>query len=101
MNMYDDELQYLDSLELELSQQEDDDLKEIENLMKNHSSGQELSSKVWSTIKQEALDSVEQIIGLDDRGSRRKRPTRSLSVMRRHTSTSCSVARTPSADRAT
>ena len=68
MNMYDNELQYLGSLELELSQEEENDLKEIDNLIKNHSGGQELSSKVWSTIKQAALDSVEQIVGLDDRG---------------------------------
>lgn len=57
----------LDNLDLELSQQEKEDLKEIDNLLKNNA-GENLSSKVWGTIKQAAIDSVEQMIGLDDRG---------------------------------
>ena len=57
----------LDDLDLELSQQEEDDLKEIDNLLKNNA-GKNLSSKIWVTIKQAAIDSVEQMIGLDDRG---------------------------------
>lgn len=65
--MKNEDLQFLDDLELELSQQEEDDLKEIENLLKNNAS-HDMSSKVWGTIKDAALDSVEQIIGLEDRG---------------------------------
>lgn len=65
--MNNENLENLDYLDLELSQQEEEDLKEIDNLLKN-GSRQQMSSKVWSTIKQAALDSVEQMIGLDERG---------------------------------
>ncbi len=58
---------YFDSLELELSQQEEEDLKEIDDLLKK-GAGQNMSSKIWETIKEAAIDSAEQIIGLDKRG---------------------------------
>ena len=59
--------QNLDDLELELSQQEQEELKEIDELLQNGTK-EKLGPKVWETIKQAAIDSVEQIIGLDDRG---------------------------------
>lgn len=61
-------LSQLDKFEIELSEQEQKDLDELNRLLQNHTQQENLSTEIWGTIKQAALDSVEQIIGLDDRG---------------------------------
>ncbi|MBR1521081.1 MAG: hypothetical protein IJ635_07565 [Bacteroidaceae bacterium] len=60
-------LQQIDNFDLYLSEQEEKDLQEIDKLF-SETPPKNLASEIWSTIKTAALDSVEQIIGLDDRG---------------------------------
>lgn len=61
-------LSQLDQFEIELSQSEQKDLDELNNLLKNRLQQEDLSIDIWNTIKQAAEDSIEQIIGLSDRG---------------------------------
>lgn len=58
----------LDEYKIELSLEEQKDLDELNNLLKNRSHQNDLSSEIWDTIKKATIDSVEQIVGLSDRG---------------------------------
>lgn len=58
----------LNDFEIELSAQEQRDLDDLAELLQNKGQQQNLSAEIWSTIKTAALDSIEQIIGLNDRG---------------------------------
>lgn len=61
-------LSLLDEFEIELSIQEQKDLDDLSKLLQNRKQQENLSTEIWSTIQKAALDSVEQIIGLSDRG---------------------------------
>lgn len=61
-------LSQLDNFEIELSVQEQKDLDDLNKLLQNRKQQENLSAEIWSTIKKAAADSVEQIIGLSDRG---------------------------------
>lgn len=61
-------LSLLDEFEIELSAQEKKDLDELNKLLQNRKQQENLSSEIWETISKAAIDSVEQIIGLSDRG---------------------------------
>ena len=65
LNQY---LSQLDELEIELSEQERKDLDDLNKLLENHQHQEKLSTEIWNTIQEAAIDSIEQIIGLDDRG---------------------------------
>ena len=67
-NIINDYISQLDDFEIELSEQEQKDFDELSKLLQNRSEQEDLSSKIWSTIKKATIDSVEQIIGLSDRG---------------------------------
>lgn len=58
----------LENFEIELSKQEQDDLDELNNIMQNCKRQEKLSVEIWNTIEQAAIISIEQIIGLEDRG---------------------------------
>ena len=61
-------LSQLDEFEIELSAQERTDLDELNKLLQNRTQQENLSTEIWGTIKKAAVDSIEQIIGLSDRG---------------------------------
>ena len=61
-------LSQLDEFEIELSEQEKTDLDELNKLLQNRTQQENLSTEIWGTIKKAAVDSIEQIIGLSDRG---------------------------------
>lgn len=61
-------LSQLDEFEIELSEQEQTDLDELNKLLQNRTQQDNLSTEIWGTIKKAAVDSIEQIIGLSDRG---------------------------------
>jgi len=61
-------LAQLDKFEIELSSQEKKDLDDLNKLLQNRKQQENLSTEIWSTIKKATIDSVEQIIGLSDRG---------------------------------
>ena len=61
-------LSQLDEFEIELSAQEQTDLDELNKLLQNRTQQENLSTEIWGTIKKAAIDSIEQIIGLSDRG---------------------------------
>lgn len=61
-------LSQLDEFEIELSEQEQTDLDELNKLLQNRTQQENLSTEIWGTIKKAAVDSIEQIIGLSDRG---------------------------------
>ena len=61
-------LTQLDEFEIELSAQEQLDLDELNKLLQNRTQQEKLSTEIWGTIKKTAIDSIEQIIGLSDRG---------------------------------
>ncbi|MDE5788633.1 MAG: hypothetical protein K2H79_08885, partial [Bacteroidaceae bacterium] len=63
-----DYLSQLDELEIKLSEQEQKDLSELNNLLQNNKQQENLSTKIWDTIQYAAIDSIEQIIGLSGRG---------------------------------
>lgn len=63
-----DYLSELDEFEIELSVQEQKELDELNELLQNRKQQENLSTEIWGTIKKAAKDSVEQIIGLSDRG---------------------------------
>lgn len=63
-----DYLHQLDSFEIELSEQEKKDLDELNNLIQNRKDRNDLSTDIWNTIQKAAIDSIEQIVGLSDRG---------------------------------
>lgn len=63
-----DYLHQLDNFEIELSEQEQNDLDELNKLIQNRKDQNDLSTDIWNTIQKAAIDSVEQIIGLSDRG---------------------------------
>lgn len=65
LNQY---LSQLDELEIELSEQERKDFDDLNKLLENHQHQEKLSTEIWNTIQEAAIDSIEQIIGLDDRG---------------------------------
>ena len=60
-------LKQIENFEIELNEQELQDLRDLNELQKQMN-GADLSAEIWGTIKQAALDSVEQMIGLDFRG---------------------------------
>ena len=62
-----DYLSELDEFEIELSVQEQKELDELNELLQNRTQQTNLSTEIWSTIKKAAIDSAEQIIGLNDR----------------------------------
>ena len=61
-------LSHLDEFEIELSVQEQTDLDELNKLIQNRTQQENLSTEIWGTIKKATVDSVEQIIGLNNRG---------------------------------
>ena len=61
-------LSQLDEFEIELSAQEQTDLDELNKLLQNQTQQENLSTEIWGTIKKAALDSIEQVVGLSDRG---------------------------------
>ena len=61
-------LSQLDEFEIELSEQEQTDLDELNKLLQNRTQQENLSTEIWGTIEKAAIDSIEQIIGLSDRG---------------------------------
>lgn len=63
-----DYLHQLDSFEIELSAQEQNDLDELNRLIQNRKEQSDLSTDIWETIQKAAIDSIEQIVGLSDRG---------------------------------
>ena len=65
LNQY---ISQLDELEIELSEQERKDFDDLNKLLENHQHQEKLSTEIWNTIQEAAIDSIEQIIGLDDRG---------------------------------
>lgn len=67
-NTINDYLSFLNDFEIELSEEEQQDLDELNNLLKNHKQQNNLTTDIWNTIKQATIDSVEQIVGLSDRG---------------------------------
>ena len=67
-NYISDYLSQLNEFELELSAQEQKDLDELNELLQNRTRQEDLSTEIWDTIKKAVEDSVEQIIGLNDRG---------------------------------
>lgn len=63
-----EQLSQLDEFEIDLTQQEKKDLDELVQLLENQKQQQDLSKEIWSTIQKATLDSIEQIVGLSDRG---------------------------------
>lgn len=63
-----EQLSQLEDFEIELTQQEQRDLDELVQLLENQKKQQDLSKEIWSTIQRATIDSVEQIVGLSDRG---------------------------------
>lgn len=63
-----DYISQLDEFEIEISEQEQKELDELNELLQKNSQQENLSTEIWNTIKKATLDSVEQIIGLSDRG---------------------------------
>ena len=61
-------LSQLDKFEIELSAQEQTDIDELNKLLQNRTQQENLSIEIWDTIKKVAEDSIEQIVGLSDRG---------------------------------
>lgn len=61
-------LSQLDEFEIELSAQEQTDLDDLNKLLQNQTQQENLSTEIWGTIKKAALDSIEQVVGLNDRG---------------------------------
>lgn len=61
-------LSQLEEFEIELTSQEQNDLDELNRLFQNRKQKEDLSTEIWDTIKKAAIDSIEQIIGLNDRG---------------------------------
>lgn len=63
-----EQLSQLEDFEIELTQQEQRDLDELVQLLENQKKQQDLSKEIWSTIQRATIDSIEQIVGLSDRG---------------------------------
>lgn len=63
-----EQLSQLEDFEIELTQQEQRDFDELVQLLENQKKQQDLSKEIWSTIQRATIDSVEQIVGLSDRG---------------------------------
>lgn len=63
-----EQLSQLENFEIELTQQEQRDLDELVQLLENQKKQQDLSKEIWSTIQRATIDSIEQIVGLSDRG---------------------------------
>ena len=63
-----EQLSQLEDFEIELTQQEQRDLDELVQLLENQKKQQDLSKEIWSTIQKATIDSIEQIVGLSDRG---------------------------------
>lgn len=58
----------LDEFEIELSDQEKSEIDELNKLIHSQTRQKSLSSEIWDSIEKAAIDSIEQIVGLDDRG---------------------------------
>ena len=66
--IFKDYLHQLDGFEIELTKQEQEDFDELNKILQCSQSQENLSTEIWNTIQQATLDSIEQIIGLNDRG---------------------------------